>query len=779
MKCGELHDGHVANLLRHPDTRLDTCEVLRSYKAPAACRKPTPLTLETLLTMVNQRAKNVPLSELRVLTSSLHSLFLITKGNLKLLKQNSDRMVDILRTFREMLDDVSNLQRQFQVSKCIEEFSCSLETRQIILLCPELINALANFIDSQTSLSILRSITKTLHHIILGRMQNDEDVLISNLTDVVVQKYSVILSQETRDDFRILSLRALQMMDLDETIIMKFVTGELQPLSYLPLIHKLDTPWDLRVMGEFFSTILVASEGMDVKLHTEVRKNLIAGVVKSFVQILQDVVTSEVRIAAGLQLALLSQIEDVRRILVADQGMIDCVHELLQKDISSSTLDMATQVVYNIYVTGTQFEDETRSTCLTKFLEIYERLLDRDIKQELREEAVQGLGKFAARQEVRKRLMAIPHFQERLEGLLLIKEVVSSRFLRGVADILFSFVVKGKEEDIKNDLHSSLDIRERIVLKYQGALKRSVELLRETATVSTVANVGDSVLLVSANDANSQNLDSNSTEYRTLALRGYLALLAEGVSEKLQRASADALSKLLMFEDNRKLFASNCPRGCQSLEAMLGQEDIHDLSWRWPFTRRCYAAVCLTLLDSFEDPHRKFSAEEYYGRGWGKSILGEFDNAVKEFENAVKEFDKALEMTPTIAPALASRAGPKVHLGSTDGALEDLDRVLVMRTCKTDPFYYQERGVVKRIKGDYEGSLSDFDKSNSLGPLDYEVLKQRGYTKFLLGDETGAKADAEQALLVMDASVFSPYYVTLRHMALGFSPVEYLGYHLR
>ncbi|KAG6547333.1 hypothetical protein Mapa_011270 [Marchantia paleacea] len=809
MKFGELHDGQVANLLKHPHTRLDTCHVLSSWKSTGTFRTSIPITSEILLTTVKQSAKDVPLSELRVLTSSLCSLFWITYENDRLHEQNSDRMLDILRTFGEMLADDTNLQIQIQVSEFIQKISCVYNAYGNILACSKLIEVLVSLIDIKTSISIFRSTTWTFVYIFSHGMQNVEDVLISSLTEVVIEKYSVILSQETHNDFRILSLRALQMIDLGETTIMKFVRGELQPLSYLPLFHKLNTPWELLVLGKFFCRILVVSEGMDVRLDTEVRKNLIAGVVKSFVQILRAVVISEIRIAAGLQLALLSQIEDARRILVADKRVIDCVHELLRNDVSLFTLDMATQAVYNIYFTETQFEleDETSSTCLTKILEIYERLLDRDIKQELREEAVRGLGKFAGRQEVRKRLMAIPHFQERLEGLLRTKEDVSSSFLRGVADILFSFVVKGEEKDIKNDLHSSLvgkaldsfsdllmgdfqadlqseairglgllasrqDIRERIVLKYQGALKRSVELLRETATTLTVVNVRDSVLLVSSNDANSQNLDSNTAEYRTLALRGYLALLGEGVSEELQSASAEALSKLLMFEDNRKLFACNCPRGCQSLEAMLGQEDIHELSWPWPYTRRCYSAVCLTLLDSFEDPHRKFSAEEYFGRGWGKSILGEFDNAVKEF-------DKALEMTPTITRALAARAAAKVHMGHTDGALEDLDRVRGMEKFKNDSFCYQERGVVKRIKGDYEGSLSDFDIGNSREPLDYDLLKHRGYTKFLLGDETGAKADAERALLVMDASVFSPYYATNRHFVLGYWSVEYLGYHFR
>lgn len=85
------------------------------------------------------------------------------------------------------------------------------------------------------------------------------------------------------------------------------------------------------------------------------------------------------------------------------------------------------------------------------------------------------------------------------------------------------------------------------------------------------------------------------------------------------------------------------------------------------------------------------------------------------------------------------------------------------------------------MMGDLPGALADLNKAVELEKDDYEMLKHRGYVRFLLHDENGAREDAEWALRVQDLSATldeSQYHDYIMSF-LGALPVEYLDYKLR
>lgn len=59
---------------------------------------------------------------------------------------------------------------------------------------------------------------------------------------------------------------------------------------------------------------------------------------------------------------------------------------------------------------------------------------------------------------------------------------------------------------------------------------------------------------------------------------------------------------------------------------------------------------------------------------------------------------------------------------------------------------YFNRGNFKKLLGDYNGALSDYDKAIEMKPSFFEAYHQRGTVKSLLKDEEGAMSDFNKAI---------------------------------
>jgi tetratricopeptide (TPR) repeat protein len=56
------------------------------------------------------------------------------------------------------------------------------------------------------------------------------------------------------------------------------------------------------------------------------------------------------------------------------------------------------------------------------------------------------------------------------------------------------------------------------------------------------------------------------------------------------------------------------------------------------------------------------------------------------------------------------------------------------------------RGAVKKILGDYQGAMNDYDQSIRLNPLDAQAFNNRGNVRMLFGDYTLAIQDYDQSI---------------------------------
>lgn len=96
-----------------------------------------------------------------------------------------------------------------------------------------------------------------------------------------------------------------------------------------------------------------------------------------------------------------------------------------------------------------------------------------------------------------------------------------------------------------------------------------------------------------------------------------------------------------------------------------------------------------------------------------------------------------------------------------------------------------QRGIVKRMAKDFQGALNDFNVALDCLTTEgwethYTILKHRGYVKYLMGDEAGAREDAEAAQLNSKLIQSQMFYQENFRVLWEFEllPLSYLGYSL-
>lgn len=126
----------------------------------------------------------------------------------------------------------------------------------------------------------------------------------------------------------------------------------------------------------------------------------------------------------------------------------------------------------------------------------------------------------------------------------------------------------------------------------------------------------------------------------------------------------------------------------------------------------------------------------------------------------------------------------KAMLRDYHGALSHLDMVRFLMPARF--FYWQERGVVKRLMGGLPGALDDLNSRVARNSLSCDSFKHRACLKFRLEDTNGASADAELAMKVAFSSQSTTKAQTSRSIfplvhvvdCLGMLPVQFLDFTL-
>ena len=177
---------------------------------------------------------------------------------------------------------------------------------------------------------------------------------------------------------------------------------------------------------------------------------------------------------------------------------------------------------------------------------------------------------------------------------------------------------------------------------------------------------------------------------------------------------------------------------------------------------------------------QSISAETYFLRGFTKSELGLYHEAIsdytqvirlqpdaagafhnrgvakahmKEYFAAIADYDTALRLDPDYALAYNNRGITKAHMKEYFAAIADYDTAI-----RLDPDYaaaYNNRGLAKAGLKQYAAAIVDYTQAIRLKPDDADAYYNRGSAKYYLKQYFAAIADYDTAIRLKPDSAFA------------------------
>jgi len=155
---------------------------------------------------------------------------------------------------------------------------------------------------------------------------------------------------------------------------------------------------------------------------------------------------------------------------------------------------------------------------------------------------------------------------------------------------------------------------------------------------------------------------------------------------------------------------------------------------------------------------------------------------------AINEFDTAIEMKPDSPKPYSGRGNAEADLGDNERALADFDHALELKpgddgylndacfirallgrelqtarkqcdeaiSAKTDPEYFDSRGMVELKLGDNHGAWADYDRAVQLDPSDASYWYGRGLAAIRLAKKAAGQSDIAKAK-ALDSTIADTY----------------------
>ena len=134
---------------------------------------------------------------------------------------------------------------------------------------------------------------------------------------------------------------------------------------------------------------------------------------------------------------------------------------------------------------------------------------------------------------------------------------------------------------------------------------------------------------------------------------------------------------------------------------------------------------------------QSISAATYFFRGFAKSELG-------LYHEAISDYDTAIRLEPDYAKAYVNRGVAKGKLKEYFAAIVDFDTAIRLKP--DDAHAYVNRGVAKGKLKEYFAAIADFDTAIRLNPDDAAAYNNRGLAKADLKEYFAAIADFDMAI---------------------------------
>ncbi|KAL3676373.1 hypothetical protein R1sor_026321 [Riccia sorocarpa] len=364
------------------------------------------------------------------------------------------------------------------------------------------------------------------------------------------------------------------------------------------------------------------------------RKSLLTTALGRYASLLSSEREAKVEEAAVASLVILGSMEECRVLISSDDKIVGFLLELLGEDASKETLHGTAYLLSAIY--GEESKGDTQR-----------RMLFMD-------EAVKRVAKLTS-----------DGSSERMQRIA----------LGGL--VRLAFMEKDGE----------------VIVGYLGAIHELLRVVRNVSVDSedTVRRISKVVVFVTKCRTEMEDLQENFMWVRRHMLQSCISIVEDGDTDGLREVAASCLAKVLLYEENRKLYTLMSDVGplLRLIKSSDNRDGISDVM------------KALTLVDTEAAKKENLSTGPVLlqGRVSGRMMLDQYDDDVLEDINRlIEEYPKHKSFY------LCWRAFVKVHMESKDlaGALEDLNEAVSIYP--TEAYYWQERGVLKTIMEDYEGA---------------------------------------------------------------------------
>ncbi len=213
-----------------------------------------------------------------------------------------------------------------------------------------------------------------------------------------------------------------------------------------------------------------------------------------------------------------------------------------------------------------------------------------------------------------------------------------------------------------------------------------------------------------------------------------------------------ALDKKIIEEDSQMLEYEKLGNVVESVESgklSKALEDVNFILENFPKSALAYdlKGVILKKQGKFEDAIDAFSKavaiEPDFAIAWYN--LGQMERSLFHFDKAKTYLDKAIQLQGDLTKAYFERAMLYKQIGENEKALDDYNTIVGMRG-NTYMEAFLNRGLTKKILGDYGGALADLNKAIDEFPYNAELRKNRGNLHLLFGLNRKAIDDYTHAI---------------------------------
>jgi len=152
-----------------------------------------------------------------------------------------------------------------------------------------------------------------------------------------------------------------------------------------------------------------------------------------------------------------------------------------------------------------------------------------------------------------------------------------------------------------------------------------------------------------------------------------------------------------------------------------------------------------------------------YAISWYNYAL--VQQSLGQYKKAKANLDKAIELQENLSKAYFDRAKLMKKLGEREEALADYNKVIDLKG-QSHQEALINRGLTKKLMGDYAGALTDLNQAVSGDPRNAELLKNRGNLYLLLGLSRKAVDDYTSAIRIDNGYGEAYYNRAMAHFIL-------------